>query len=686
MRNLLITLSFLLLFHWITCFKAVGKSSFSVDKWKEYVDNIAMEEGNEEAVETLYNDLSYLADNPLELNSLTEEGLRRLPFLTDKQISALLTYKERYGRMLTVYELKNVEGMDYNTLELLLPFVYIDGVVVDKLPITVDNLLKKGRNELYIRYDPSFQQKEGYKPVADSILALYPNRKYLGESFYHSLRYSYSFDERVQLGIVAEKDAGEPFMNKYHKGYDYYSVSLLIKDFKRLKTLAVGDYKMAFGQGVVVSNDYSPSRSMILSQAERRNNGFRRHYSTNESDFFRGIGATFAFDRLKVSVFYSRKDLSGTVDSLLITSLKTDGLNQLQRDWEKRNQVSMQTFGANMQYVSSGFRLGVTALNYSFDGKRYDPELKPYNLYSFRGVENTNGSVDYMFRAGAVKLFGETALSSNRAWATLTGLQLQPASYASFLILYRNYNKAYQAFYANAFSQNSSPQNEEGVYLGMQFTPVAYWKLTAYADVFRFPWLKYGVDAPSSGKEYRVQVEHNQGRSRSFLFSYRYKQTEETVTTDNITRIEDVVRHRIRFLFTHTTPVINLRTSLDGVGYEKGLSGFKKGWMIGQSISAQPEKGRWRGDFFAAWFDTDNSSVTVGSYEKTPMYVYYRPSFYGRGVRLALSLRYDVTTNLMLSLKLASVSYFDRDTIGTGLEEIAGQHKTDMTLLFRWKF
>ena len=32
-----------------------------------------------------------------------------------------------------------------------------------------------------------------------------------GEPFYHSLRYSYTFEDRLQAGFVAEKDAGEPF-------------------------------------------------------------------------------------------------------------------------------------------------------------------------------------------------------------------------------------------------------------------------------------------------------------------------------------------------------------------------------------------------------------------------------------------------------------------------------------------
>ena len=81
--------------------------------------------------------------------------------------------------------------------------------------------------------------------------------------------------DRLQAGFVAEKDAGEPFWNAYHKGYDFYSAHLFLKDINWLKSLAIGDYKMSFGQGLVISNDFSPSRTAVVAQAERRTNGFR---------------------------------------------------------------------------------------------------------------------------------------------------------------------------------------------------------------------------------------------------------------------------------------------------------------------------------------------------------------------------------------------------------------------------
>lgn len=276
----------------ILSYHAYSQQIIAVDKWKEYVDNLADDAAGSEKLETLYTELSYLSEHPFDLNRVTEEQLSRLPFLSDKQVEQILRYRKRVRSFVSVYELKAIYGMDYATVELLYPFVYIGEKPVDKRKLSVKNMLKYGNNELILRYDNCFQQKSGYQSYPDSVLQKYPNRKYLGEPFYSSLRYSYRFDERLMWGFVAEKDAGEPFWTDQHKGFDYYSFHFLLKSHKAIKTLALGDYKLSFGQGLVLSHDFSPSRAAMVTQAERRTSGIRRHYSTNEQDFFRGAAAT----------------------------------------------------------------------------------------------------------------------------------------------------------------------------------------------------------------------------------------------------------------------------------------------------------------------------------------------------------------------------------------------------------
>ncbi len=687
MKRLWITLLVYLL---INSYNLNSQNIYSVDKWMEYMEELASETEDEARIENLYTDLSYLVEHPFELNSVTENELKRLPFLSDQQITSLLTYRTKYGKLVTLYELKNMEGMDFDTISLLLPFVYIGDISVNKRPFSVKNLLKYGSNELQIRYDKCFQQKKGYCSYPDSILQQYPNRKYLGEPFYHHLRYSYAFDDRLQLGVVAEKDAGEPFWNSYHKGYDFYSVHLFFKDINKwLKSLAIGDYKISFGQGLVISNDFTPGRSSIVAQAERRTNGFRRHFSTNENDYFRGMASTVALKQFYISLFYSYRKLDAGVDNNEVSSFKTDGLHRLERDWEKKHIVPMQTYGGNVRYEDSNFSVGITALSYSFGKYRIQPDPKPYNLFYFRGNDNINMSVNYMLKTKKVKFYGETAVSSNKAVATLNAFQLTPVSYLSLLVLHRYYDRKYQAFFGNAFGQNSSVQNEQGVYVGMQWTPFAHFKLSMYADVFRFPWLKYGVDAPSLGQEYMVRLDADPGKNFAWYLRYKYRKKEKNRTLENESTLNILPysqqRIRLQFLYGIRSVWI-LKTSADYVYYDEWKGKRSLGWMISQGAGWKPSNLPFQSDIYMAYFHTDDYYSRINSYEKNILYAFNMPSFYGRGIRLSFSFRWNILDKLSLSAKLGHTYYADRNVIGTDQEEIEGHNKTDLYVLLRYKF
>lgn len=677
------------IFMFINSYYVDCQVKLSVDKWMEYIEDLAVETGDEERAKTLYSELSYWVEHPYNLNQVTEIELQTLPFLSDRQIQSIIRYRQKYGEMASLYELKGIEELDFQTIELLLPFVTIGEYKVNKLPMSVKNLLKLSSNELQIRYDQCFQQKKSYRSYPDSILDKYPNKAYLGEPFYTSLYYNYSFEDRVQLGFVSEKDAGEPFWNHYHKGYDYYSVHFVLKDpAKWLKNLCIGDYKLSFGQGLVASNDFSPSRNAIVAQAERRTSGFRRHFSTNEQDFYRGVAATFRLKTLEMSLFYSRRKMDAVLkDSLSFTSLKRDGLHRLHRDWEKRHNLTLQSYGGSVQYRTSQLQLGVTALSYAFSPYSMQPVDKPCYLFYFRGDNNVNASVNYLWTNHKIKGYGETAISRNGGWATLNGIQLTPVSYFSLLALYRYYDRRYQALFSNAFSMGGTVQNEQGIYIGLQWVPCSHWKLSTYVDLFRFPWLKNGVDAPSSGKEYMAQVEFTPNRVWSAYLRYRFREKEKNFYTGKAEPfILPYNQQRIRGqLVCAPNRDWLLKTSVEGVLYTE-QSKQSRGIMVAQRVGWISHALPIQMDGYAGWFCTDNYNCRLSSYEKNMLYTFYMPSFYGKGIRLSLTFRWDWKNHLSFSGKLAHTYYTDRDKIGSGLEEIAGKSKTDLYLLVRWKF
>ena len=684
MRKLLITW-FITVF--VCCYNAFCQEITSVEKWMEYIDELMEDsEENPESIEKLYDDLSYLAENPINLNKTTVEELKQIPFLSDIQIISILDYKKQQGEIVSIYELKNIRFLDMETIEIILPFIYV-GEIDKTRPFTAKNLLKYGKNEFMLRYDRGLNEKSGYKEFPDSILQKYPNRKYVGEPFYTSLRYSYTFDNRLQMGVVAEKDAGEAFWNERHKGYDYYSAHVFLKDIGKIRTLAIGDYKISFGQGLVISNDFTPSRSSILSQAERRNNGFRRHYSTSENDFFRGVASTITINKIDISAFYSNRKADATVDENTISSFKTDGIHRTEGDLGKKHNINIQTFGGNIRYLSPNFAFGITAINYSFGGLSVEPELRPYNIFYFRGKRNTNVGADYRWRYGQIVLFGETAFSENGAMATLNALQWNISTNFRSLILYRNYNRKYQAYYGNAFSQNSTVQNEEGLYVSLQWSPIAYWKLSGFADFYRFPWLKYGVDAPSSGQEYMIQADFTGIKKTTISTRYRYRQRETNITQGHEVMIMPAEQHRIRVQVTHKpSAIISFRTTFEGNMYDNNMNSVSRGWIISQNMSWKNTNSPIQADIFAAYFNTNDYNTRIYSNEKNMLYSFSIPSFYGEGVRLSTVFRYNFTKRLYVSAKAAWTRYFDREVIGSGTEEIEGRDKVDLYAQLRWTF
>ncbi|MDR3127020.1 MAG: helix-hairpin-helix domain-containing protein [Tannerellaceae bacterium] len=610
------------------------------DKWIEYVEELGAEAENPEQVEVLYEELSYLVEHPMDINRVTAAELSRLPFLSDRQIEEILSFRKRVGEILTLYVLKVIDGMDFPTIELLLPFVYVNDEAERDLP-------SYGQHELRTRYDRNLKGKDG--------------EKYLGEPFYHSLQYAYSLDKRLYAGFSAEKDAGEPF----RRGYDFYSGYVFLSEIKSyLGTFVIGDYKASFGQGLVIHNGFNAARSSPLTQSGKRSNGFRRHSSTNESDYLRGVAATFCSGfYLEYSLFYSLREMDATLTSdSTFSAFKTDGLHRLPRDYEKRHTVRLQTFGANACYAGDRFGIGLTALAHTTANLSLQPDVHPYNLFYFRGSRNANASCDYYLQLGNARFYGETALSLNLAFATLHAVHFTPSSDFNLLILHRSYSPRYQALYASAFSQNSDVRNETGLFTSFSFLPVSHWMISGCLDFFRHPWLRYGVSAPSSGKEYRMQVDYKPASDFSVTLRYKYRQREKDqdlpYEQESLVRPYATQRLRLQFHYGKSAPFA-FRTAVDAVRYQDAVALPSKGVAFSQTLAWHPGKLPVQLDLYAVLFRTDNYDSRITSYEKQILYNLYTTMLYGHGYRLVALLRWDILPHLTLSARLAHATATD---------------------------
>ncbi|RGM50040.1 MULTISPECIES: helix-hairpin-helix domain-containing protein [Bacteroides] len=645
----------------------------TVSLWEENLEQLFMD-GEERNWENELEELSRHLQEPININSATKQQLEQFPFLTDIQIENILAYIYIHGQMQTVYELQLVEEMDKYTIELLLPFVCVQPVKMSSNYPSLKTLLKYGKQEVLTRLDIPLYTRKGYKD------------NYLGPSMYHSFRYNFHYGEYLQTGIVSEKDAGEPLFALHNrKGYDYCSFYFLLKNLRRLKSLALGNYRLSFGQGLVLSTDFRLGKTFSLSTSEYRTGGIRKHSSTDEYNYFRGAAATIGIlSFLEMSVFYSHRSMDGVLKDGEITSIYKTGLHRTQKEADKKNIFSLQLMGGNLTYEKNKLKLGFTGIYYFFNHP-YEPKLNKYARYNLHGNYFYNLGVDYKYRLGRLAWVGEAAMGKS-GYALLNQLKYKLLTGYQLLLIHRYYSYNYWSFFARSFGESSTPQNENGWYLATEANPFPHWKFFVSFDLFSFPWWKYRISKPSQGVDVLFQVSYSFKRNLSMYFNYRYKQKERDVSGTDGKTILPIYQHRFRYRLTYTPRIWKLQTTLDYNHFHSQGKERSRGYQCTQSCGYAFPGFPLSVSVQGTYFHTDDYDSRIYTYEKGLLNTFYVPSFYGTGFRYSAHLRYDLNKTFMFLVKFGQTIYQDRETIGSGNDLIQGDKKADLQMQLRIKF
>ena len=623
-------------------------------------------------------ELSNRLQEPVNLNSATREQLEQFPFLSDIQIEHLLAYIYIHGQMETIYELQLVEELDRQTIQYLLPFVCIKAINNEpafRWKTMLKDAGRYGKNEVLTRLDIPFYKRKGYEHT------------YLGPSVYNSVKYTFRYRDQLYAGGVAEKDAGEPFAALHNRyGYAYYSFYLLLQNCGRLKLLAVGNYRLSFGQGLVMSTDYLMGKTIYASSFNNRSTGIKRHSSTDEYNYFRGVATTVALTkRLSVSAFYSHRNMDGVVTDGEITSVYKTGLHRSRKEADKKNLLTSQLTGGNVSYQQNHIRLGITGVYYVFN-RPYEPELTGYSKYNIHGNHFYNLGIDYAYRWRRFSFQGETAIGK-QGWASLNRLQYSPVQDIQFMLIHRFYSYDYWAMYAHSFGEGSTVQNEQGYYVGLETTPFSHWRFFVSFDLFSFPWKKYRINKPSRGTDGLIQATFTPRTNLSMYLKYRYKQKERDLTGSKGTLTLPIFHHQLRYRLNYSlNDVFSSRTTLDYNHFHSQDRAATKGYQVTQMISSQLPWTRLFADVQGSYFCTDDYDSRVYVSEKGLLYTFYTPSFQGRGFRCAVRLRYELNKHWLFITKFGETIYLNRNEIGSGNDLIYGNKKADIQMQLRIKF
>lgn len=664
---------------------------------ERYSELSASELSDEAADQELMYDLYELHCNPLNLNDLDEEQLRRLPFLDETAILSVLSYVKKYRPLLSTGELMYMHGLDYPTRCLLQLFCRAGDMPKPKSSLA--RLLSHPRQEITLRADEPFYTKVGFSSYSASYLQAHPNTVYRGDPSYLSLRYTVNFSNRLEAGLLMEKDAGE-------RGVDYWGAYAVLHGVGRLHTLAVGNYRAQFGFGLVMNTSFGFGKLMSLSSLDRMDRGFRRHSSVSESNYLRGVAATVQLTPgVQLSAFASSTDVDGTwrADSTGISSLKTDGMHRTALERSKKGNVEKMDFGGNVGWQMKRLRLSLTAVYTHLDRPLrpvYHTKSTRYRRYNAAGSEFGNYSVSYRYVGRRWTLGGETALGQGGGVATLAQAQGEVGG-TKLTLIGRHYQARYVTLNGHCFSENSNPQNESGIYLGASHSFSKRMQLEGFVDFMHFPWLKYQVSDPSWGIDALVQASYRRGiHSLNLRWRTKTKQRDLKINSDGATTLRWNTTHSLRL--SHTLDLrggLSLRTQLLGAAVNRADLGTKCGYGVGEQVGWGRELSRplfsahagrrekkLRISFSLTYFHTDDYASRLYTYEPSLLYSYGMRTFYGEGIRSLLVAQLPLFSGLDFIVKAATIRYFDRETIGTGLEQTLRDHREDLQLQVRFRF
>lgn len=646
-------------------------------------ENTETEQENDEWLQQL----QYLLLQPLNVNRLKEEQLKLLP-LDPIQISSFLHYRELFGPFLGKYELQAIPYWDHATIRKLLPYLSFNKDAGEEKKLSA--ILAKGQHQLLLRTGNLLEKAKGFLPDSTG------EARYKGNPTRLYFRYTYQFGQQFWMGITADKDAGETFGRKNNAFVDFFSFHLFVRRSGFIKSIALGDYVLNMGQGLIQWQGLSFGKTGEAISIYRQGNTLQPYRSGGEWNFHRGIALQARIKKLEVTIFGSSKKLSANLvtDSSAITgfsSISEGGYHRSVGELTDRKNLRQLAAGGLVQYIHTRFRAGASLVHYHFS-LPFLPRDEPYNLHAIRGEGWTNAAVHYSYALKNIFLFGEAAWSPG-GLAAINGTVISLHPVADLSLVYRNIPPGFNSLYSRTFSEQSAVNNEKGFYLGIRLRPAPGWQLQAYADYFRFPWLRFRADAPGSGQEYLLQIGWVKRRQWDIRLLLRWSEKPENLPGNVLNQTQSKRAANARL---HVERTLNrqwlLSARLDRVGIKKALQ-VQKGWSIYLDSRYQLPNPAIGFSVRGHYFDTDGYDARVYAYERDLLYSFSIPSFYDRGWRYYAQLQGKLPRFRLIRpikaqwwVRWAQTHYLNRNTIGSGWDEISGKQRSEWKcqLMFAW--
>ena len=684
MRSKCLYIAFLILVPALALAQEEDSTRSEVQEDLEEASEIFDAQNTQFSTEQLTQFLQELADNPININRAGVNALLNVPGLNLKTARAIVDYRANVKPFESVDELDEVSGIGRVTLEKMRPYVTIgSGMELSKTLFTNPQYwTNDGTVQAFTRYQQDLQQASGYRTPPEE-------GGYIGSPIKYYQRFGYQSDH-LSLNLTQEKDPGEQLVGPFQ--FDHRTWHVALEDNGDLQMLVGGDYSLGFGQGLVIWSGFAFGKgSDVIGTVSRNGRGIDPYTSAQETNFYRGGAVTYG-DKLQITGFYSSRKRSASEISQDTTRFPgTDGYRRTVNELLQENNLKQRLYGGHIQLELPFGIIGATGYQTTFD-RVIAASDRPYARYDFEGRENSAFGVDYRFLVGPAVVFGEVARSQNGGYGVITGVESSIGDDTEMTVAYRKYQKDFQSILGNGFGEVSGqPKNEEGVYLGLRHTVGEKVTLSAYIDQFRFPSARFGTSQPTQGYDWLGKAEVELTDDLNFYVQMRSEiEDDEYETTDpfgrRLTQLGEAQRSSFRANLEYwVNPQVRLRTRGELVRSRQAGEDLELGYLIYQDLRLLINENI-RLDTRLTMFDTESFATRVYQFENDLLYVFSSQSLFNQGQRMYVLLNYEPLNFLELWAKFGITIYEDQQVIGSGLNQITGDKRSEIGIQARVTF
>lgn len=625
--------------------------------------------------------MDYLDDlrrNPLDLNKASTDQLTSVPLVTPLIARRIIDYRKVHSVFSSKRELLKIDGINDQLYDLISPFFIAKRMdIASSKSDKKVNQKKKFSAEFRSFFIQDLLPKRGFT-----------NGKYEGPRFRNASRLRTIFNAgnyTIRSGIATDKDPGEKSYTDFVSGYVNLQSNGLIR------SITAGDYQLAFGSGLTLSNSYSSPKSLESSSGSMRSRNIYPYSSTGEYSFFRGAVINIQLSGINTFAFFSKRSLDASVDTVTneVRSIYADGYHRTQSEVSRKNALSETVYGARAELGLENFTIG-SMYRYSAYSLPFSSDTVK-KLYGMSGAKSSAAGIDFRYRLGSLNTFAEASLSHTGSIAVYGGLNFSAGSAAEVMFSIRRFPYDFSPVHNSSFGERSTSENETGFFAGIRLTPLKKLTFTSYFDQYSFPYKTFSNATPTRGSDFVFAGDYKTAGGIILNLRFKAESKEESGKIldelgKSVTKIIVREQKNIRAGFSFGKKAFRIRSRYEYcfVSYE-GFANSGKGQLMFTDFASEITDGL---DISARviFFHTNGYDSRIYEFENDISGVMTNLALYGKGMRWYLIARADPLPGISLEAKYSETFYSGAKKIGSGNDEIIGDMINRLSVSLEAKF